>query len=356
MTHSRTFRVWFVASLAVAALGGLGVCGESDEPLRTIQAGDYAPSFRFELSTDGKTMVSGSFSSSPHVSKVWNTTEWRVTREPKHSGIFRALSPDGKTLAIVSLADAYLWRIDTETGTSKRTEITGSFGHLRTNAVLHAAYSPDGKLLATSGIDTAVDLWDAATVKKIGKLSRLDSRPSCIRFSADSTLVAAASWKGEVRVWDGRTLEQICSVRVGDEGRSLAFSPDGALFAAGGSNGAVTLFDLTRRQQRPALTPKDASNAALDEFTREHVKDRAAIASALCFSPDGKLFASGHVSGLIILWHIETGQELQKFEKHRSSISSIAFLPDGKTMITSDSVNGVIAVWDVSMFLQQQKQ
>jgi WD40 repeat protein len=205
-------------------------------------------------------MATGRFSADNNVAKVWSTENWQVTHTISHLGKFLTISPDGKSLAVVSHVDARLWLYHTETGNSKGTQITGVWGpHLRTNAVICAVYSPNEKLLATTAIETNIKLWDAATLKSLGELKGIDSPPSCVRFSPDSKLVAATSWKGDARVWDVQTRERVLSFRTGDSGWSAAFSPDGTLLATGHSNGTVTLLVVATGEKCRELRPKDVS-------------------------------------------------------------------------------------------------
>src|SRR5262245_25281754 len=75
--------------------------------------------------------------------------------------------------------------------------------------------------------------------------------------------------------------------------------------------------------------------------------------TALAFSPDGKVLASGgRDDGVVHLWDATTGKELRRFLGHKRppnsanarSIHSIAFFPDGKTVasVSGDSLR----LWD----------
>jgi WD40 repeat protein len=64
---------------------------------------------------------------------------------------------------------------------------------------------------------------------------------SGIRKRLASTAVAG----GPVKLWDAQTDQELLSLPVGADARSVAFSPDGHRLAAGTAGGTVTIWDAT---------------------------------------------------------------------------------------------------------------
>src|SRR5262245_1304125 len=104
-------------------------------------------------------------------------------------------------------------------------------GTLRFHRCSHAAYSPDGKIIATADSDE-VNLWDVATSKKIRRLP-LQNHWSAVGliFSHDGKKLAVIGWGGtSVRLWDLGTFNKVDLVQAdggsagGDWSNAAAFS------------------------------------------------------------------------------------------------------------------------------------
>lgn len=68
--------------------------------------------------------------------------------------------------------------------------------------------------------------------------------------------------------------------------------------------------------------------------------------TAVAFSLDGSLLASGSRDQTIGLWNAKTGQEMQELRGHEGMICSVAFLLDGCRLI-SGSQDGTMRFWDL---------
>ena len=109
---------------------------------------------------------------------------------------------------------------------------------------------------------------------------------------------------------------------------SVAFSPDGKLFAMGDTNGEIRLYQVYDWKQ--LLTCKGHTNWVV----------------SLAFSPDGSILASSTTDYAVKLWDINTGQCLQTLYGHEHEVWSVAFSPDNHTLV-SGSDDQTMKLWNV---------
>src|SRR5947199_93272 len=104
-------------------------------------------------------------------------------------------------------------------------------------------FSHDGKHRAGSDsrwdekgkvVSSEVRSWDAQTGKEIFAFLGHTSWVSKLAFSPDGRLMASSSKDQTLRVWDLQTGKEIRTLKGQTDGRSLAFSPDGKRLARDG--------------------------------------------------------------------------------------------------------------------------
>jgi WD40 repeat protein len=200
------------------------------------------------------------------------------------------------------------------------------------------ALSPDGTLLATGGEDifmrgddTSIRLWDTATARPIKSLAGHPGGVVNVAFSKDAKLLASSGRDGVINIWDlasGKSLHQIADQGQGQGANSLAFSADAKMLASGNYDKIIHLWDVTTGKQLRQL-----------EGHRSNV-------TGMVFNTDGRILISGSNDGSVRLWETATGKEVRVLEGHRKGISGIALTPDGQ-ILASGSFDSTVRLWDL---------
>ena len=118
------------------------------------------------------------------------------------------------------------------------------------------AVSPDGKLMAATGFEKVVRVWDLASGKEKVTFRGHTQNVFAIAFSADSKFVASGGYDKAIKVWDVATGEERLELKCEDAWfAALAFHPDGkTLFSAAGNNAsAIRVWDLTKKAEKATL-------------------------------------------------------------------------------------------------------
>ncbi len=125
--------------------------------------------------------------------------------------------------------------------------------------------SPDGLLLALSGVNDTVDLLEVATRRPVRTLRASSAAARSAVFSPDGRLVAAASGEDKgARIWTIETGKEIATLR-GHTRLTLcvAFAPDGLGLITGSSDTTALRWDISRSvaPAPPPASPQDLDKA-----------------------------------------------------------------------------------------------
>ena len=246
-----------------------------------------------------------------------------------------AFSPDGAKLAVVDGREMKLWNVSTQTST------TAFEGDAGLGAV---AFSPDGTKLASGSVDKAVKLWDVSTGKNINTLTGHTEFTRSVAFSPDGKKLASGSIDKTVKLWDISTGKNINTL-TGHKDRveSIAFSPDGTKLASGAADETVKLWDVSTGENINTFGGTGSTSAAVQMLQifsgrAPSSTQRKSPVTSVAFSPDGTTLASGELGGMVKLWNVSTGKNINTFHGPGGlSTTSVAFSPDGTQLASAIS-------------------
>ena len=250
-----------------------------------------------------------------------NTSELAVLRGHDGGVTFVTFSPDGLTIASGSDDNTIrLW--DRASGK----ELTVLSGHR--DKVTSVTFSPDGRTIASGSDDRTIRLWDRASGKELAELSGHQGKVTSVTFSPDGLTIASGSDDRTIRLWDRASGNKLAVLSGHDRGvASVTFSPDGRTIASGSDDRTIRLWDRASGNKLAVLSGYEGQ------------------VTSVTFSPDGRTIAFGLEDKTIRLWDRASGEGLAVLRGHDKWVTSVAFSPDGRT-IASGSDDNTIRLWD----------
>ena len=323
---------------------------EDGEELFSFQAHDPIPgslASRLVWSPDGSLLATYANDS---LVKLWDTEEWRLVHSLKNetnstvnslSPIDIAVfSPDGRHIAVAQPSSLRVW--DTETGRQlvrwhpfPESTYIPHFG-----SITDVAFSPQGRYLASVGLDRTAKVWDVEAGTQLLDIDIFLNYVLTVDWSPDGGQFATAGYDGRAIVWDSVTGQEVARFEGHQRGAvlSLDYSPDGTHIVTSGRDGSVRAWDAETGIQLYELPERAEPVSRLSPPRRpvEHVS----------YSPRGDRFltiSSSQSFNVVEVWdhaaQDETGIALD------SQVHSAAWSPDGRRIATARY--SFITVWDL---------
>ncbi|MDF5756053.1 WD40 repeat domain-containing protein [Spongiactinospora sp. TRM90649] len=178
----------------------------------------------------------------------------------------------------------------------------------------NVAFSPHGRVLATSSLDGTARLWDLTTMKPVATLGGHTHYVYSVVFSPDGRVLATGSQDGTVRLWDMATSRLITVLKGHTDAADPVFSPDGRTLVTTSRDEIVRLWD-TRTMKRAAT-----------------LGDHTGPIMCVRFAPDGATLATSSSDGTARLWDTATGRSIARFTCPFPDQSPLIFTSDGELL------------------------
>jgi WD40 repeat protein len=294
--------------------------------LRTLHLPGSATSAMF--SPNGRLLLT---TSSAGGSTVWRSATGRrlaaLEQGPVLAGTF---SPDGRLVATVDASKPYRARVFAAS--------SGRLLHvLAPGAELKGvAFSPNGRLLATTSY-RGTYLWNPRTGRRIGRpFADRPPGPAALvtdaEFSPNSALLAVAGQDGAARVWDVKSGER----RFYLPGHTnpvlaVAWSRDGRFVADASRDRTVHVWSVEG--------PESGQRVG-------NLLGHGDAVTAIAWSRDGSSILSGSDDRTARLWDVRFGQELHVIGTHHGTVVTASFDPRGRRVVSAGA-DGTARIWDV---------
>jgi eukaryotic-like serine/threonine-protein kinase len=319
--------------------------------------------------------------------RVWNTGTWEIASTVRDAGTPFGLSPDGQRLVAEKRFGGALtvWTVEEEPRQitlNNSTNLFVRFGLPRRDRAL--AFSPDGKfIVAARNLPSehgvfSLSVWNADTGEEVGQMPADTEHPehtgsiTAIVFSPDGKKLATAGMDHSIRVWDFEKRQRIRALQGSlNEVWSVAFSPDGEHIVSGSKDGAVNEWPIDPPEQKESFAGArlplgfSTNGTVLAALSRDNDVLFVNIQSgevektfesssasrgfrplmAVAISADLRTLATMSEGG-IKLWNTET-RESTALRLPERGVSVLALSPDGGTLVTGSGWDRTLRWWDL---------
>lgn len=214
-------------------------------------------------------------------------------------------------------------------------------------ALRATATSPSANLLVTSGDDGLLKVWDPGQGTLLRQLV-LSAPANALAFSADGAILAAGTTQGDIRLWETQTWREF-SPYSSKQGRinALQFLPGNRLLVVAGGRPNVPVVDLVTRTVVKELQHIGLSPACDEKRCAKKPAVQGEVVDSLSFLDGSSFLLTTSQTGRV-LWDITTWREVEKPAGIPDVWSGLGWKHPfvWATTRSSDPEAFILAVWD----------
>ena len=197
--------------------------------------------------------------------------------------------------------------------------------------IWHVAITDDGSRAVSAGNDRWIRRWDLDRGVQLTPVGTHKDRIGALAMSRDGRTIVTASDEGELRLWAMQPRQRM---HVLDTDRpqvsALAIAPDARWAVAGTDRGTLEVWDLSLRRLHRRIP-------------RAH---RQGI-NGVAFLPDGRSVVSGAQWGhSLSVWTVPDAQRVRVRRGLAYGVTDIDVAPDGR-LVVGAGIDELIHVWDM---------
>lgn len=196
------------------------------------------------------------------------------------------------------------------------------------HGIINTAVSSDGTLLATSGNDNNVVIWNIQANSIYRKLSGVDKVTKSLAFSSNGQLLITGGKDSKVYIWniDRGSIQYALVGHIGDV-NAVCFNSNSTLAASGGSDKTIKVWDVSKGTILNTLSG--------------HLKEVTSVA----FNTSGTKMASTSADGTIKIWSTSTWIPERTIKAHKDWARCVSFSTDGSN-VASCGDDKLVKVYD----------
>jgi WD40 repeat protein len=296
------------------------------------------------VSSEGDRVAAQPFQYAYHIPfQIWDLKNSKTISTPGRGAICKELAfgRDGKRLLTRSLIPLQVQGMGMSWGSNSRVALTcidldggKIIGETTIEGNQEAALGPDGETIAV--VDADEQRIRVRHLPTNAERCVIRTKRASFHFTPDGKTLFTVEQSGQAALWDtttGKKIRNLEAISPGMNFEMIGISKDGktiAIFAGDASSAPVVIV-------WNAISGKRMGRSTTHQET----------VTSVAFTPDGKRLVSGSADHTVRLWNAVTGEHLRVLTEHQGEIIAIAISPDGK-LVASSSAPDVVRLSTVT--------